>query len=87
MPGKSHPASPDEGDLLEKAYLYLTERVYPEGCLPNQKQAIRRKAARFTIRNGDLMYQKLKRKTLDGHKVSEENLCDICYTPATCSCT
>ena len=70
MAGKSHPSSLDEGDLLDKAYMYLKERIYPEGCLPNQKRVIRRKAAKLTLRNGELMYQKSKRKTKAGHKVN-----------------
>ena len=57
MPGRSDPAYPaDEDDLLGKAYTYITEQRYPEGCLPNEKQTIRKKAAKFVVRNGELMY-------------------------------
>ena len=71
MPGKSDPSySADEDDLVDKAYTYVTEVRYPEGCLPNQKRTIRKKAAKFVVGNGELMYRKYKRKTKGGPKVN-----------------
>ena len=73
MPGKTDPAYlANEDDLLEKAFAYVTERRYPGGCLSNEKRIIRRKAAKFVVRNGELMYRKYKRKTKDGPKVNGE---------------
>ena len=60
-----------EKDLLEKAcvYLDLLEGSYPEGSKLNEKRVIRRKAAKFEARNGELWYKKTKRG-LDGNQVS-----------------
>ena len=58
-----------EEDLLEKACVYLLEGSYPEGSKPNEKRVIRRKAAKFEVRNGELWYKKTKRG-LDGNQVS-----------------
>ena len=57
-----------EEDLLEKACAYLLEGCYPEGSKPNEKRVIRRKAAKFEVRNGELWYKKTKRG-LDGKQV------------------
>ena len=56
------------GDLLDKAYIYLTEGRYPNGCKGNEKRVIRRKAAKFVTRDGELLYKKTVRR-LGGKKV------------------
>lgn len=58
-----------EEDLLEKACVYLLEGSYPEGSKQNEKRVIRRKAAKFEVRNGELWYKKTK-NGLDGKQVS-----------------
>ena len=58
------------GDLLEKAYTYITSKTYPDGASSNEKRTIRRKAAKFVVRNGELLYRKC-RKMKDGEKVAK----------------
>ena len=58
------------GDLLEKAYVYLTEGRYPDSCTGNDKRTIRRKAAKFAMRDGELLYKKSVRG-LDRKKVEQ----------------
>ena len=59
-----------ENDLLEKAYTYITSKTYPDGASSNEKRTIRRKAAKFVVRNGELLYRKCKRMK-DGEKVAK----------------
>jgi hypothetical protein len=47
----------DEGDLAEEVYLYLSQRKYPDGCEANRKRQIRKKAEKFTLRDGELYVQ------------------------------
>lgn len=48
----------DEGHLMEDAILYIQKQKY-DGCRSkNEKRSIRRKALRFTISNGELLYMK-----------------------------
>ena len=53
-----------EAQLIEKAYVKLTEGTYPEGATKNEKRVIRRKAGTLDVVDGVLHY---KRK--DGRKV------------------
>ena len=46
-------------DLLDEAYLYITEGRYPDGCRAKRKRTIRGKAKKF---NGELFYRKKKGK-------------------------
>ena len=59
-----------ENDFLEKAYTYITSKTYPDGASSNEKRTIRRKAAKFVVRNGELLYRKCKRMK-DGEKVAK----------------
>ena len=53
----------EQGDLLDEAYLYITEGRYPDGCGADRKRAIRRKAKKFTVNsNGELFYKNKKGK-------------------------
>ena len=56
-----------EAQLIEKAYMKLTEGTYPEGATKNEKRVIRRKAGTLDVVDGVLHY---KRK--DGRKVGLE---------------
>ena len=49
------------GDLVQEAYIYLTERRYPHGCADFRKRSIRKKAGKFVVRDGELFFKK-KRK-------------------------
>ena len=42
----------------------------PDGASSNEKRTIRRKAAKFVVRNGELLYRKCK-KMKDGEKVAK----------------
>ena len=46
----------NQEDLIEQACLYLTKKVYPEGCTLNRKRQIRNKAEKFKMVNGELYY-------------------------------
>jgi len=37
------------GDLVQEAYIYLTERRYPPGCADSRKRSIRKKAGKFVV--------------------------------------
>ena len=47
--------------LLEEAYVYRTQKIYPDGVGENRKRIIRKKAAKFIAENGELKY-KMKKK-------------------------
>ena len=57
------------GDLVQDIYTYLTERHYPPLCVEAHKRAIRRKATKIVIHDGELFFQKQKKKARDGTKV------------------
>ena len=48
-----------EHDLVQKAYIYITEGTYPGGATANEKRVIRKKAKKFAVRNGELVYKKV----------------------------
>ena len=50
-----------DGDLVQEAYIYLTEHRYPQDCTYAQKRSIRKKAGKFVVRDGELFFKK-KRK-------------------------
>ena len=50
-----------EEDLVEDVYIYVTEQRYRDGATENRKRAIRNKAKKFEVRNGELFYKKVKR--------------------------
>ena len=45
-------------DLVEQAYVYLTNKTYPEGSSKNLKRVIQRKAKKITVWNGELYFYK-----------------------------
>ena len=59
----------EAGDLVQDVYTFLTERRYPPLCVESRKRAIRRKATKFVIHDGELFFQKKKKKARDGRKV------------------
>ena len=47
-----------EETLLRNAYVYLTEKTYPEGCTGNEKRVIRKKSLKFQVsENRELFYR------------------------------
>ena len=47
-----------EEDLIQKAFVYLTDKTYPEGSTKNEKRCIRKKAEKIVVLNGVLHYKK-----------------------------
>ena len=47
--------------LLEEAYMYLTDKKYPPGCSDTRKRVIRKKAKLFELNNGELFYKQQKK--------------------------
>ena len=52
---------PEDVDLVDGAFLYLTESRYPKGCSDAQKRAIRKKAGMFVIHDGVMFFNKKKK--------------------------
>jgi len=50
-----------EDELLDKVYLYIMEKRYPDGATKDCKRIIRKKALKFYIIDGE-MYLTKKRK-------------------------
>ena len=48
----------EEEKLLDDTVLYLRENRYRDDCTKNEKRCIRRKAKRFLLQDGDLLYTK-----------------------------
>ena len=42
--------------LIEQAYTYLKEKAYSDGCSDTRKRVIRKKAAIFEVKDGELYY-------------------------------
>ena len=55
-------SSTDEDDvkenLVEEAYQYLRMKSYPAGASEGRKRCIRRKAAKFILKNGELFFKR-----------------------------
>ena len=56
-------ARDEEADqqLLEGAFMYKTQKIYPDGVGESRKRIIRKKAVKFVVENGELTY-KMKKK-------------------------
>ena len=54
-------AEPPGTSLIRPTYIYLTEGSYPADATFNDKRAIRHKASKFMLRNGELLYKKSAR--------------------------
>ena len=64
--------------LIEQAYTYLREKTYPDGCSETRKRVIRKKAAKFEVKDGELYYkQKQNGKVI---------LVDLCVHLYLCVC-
>lgn len=50
------------GDLVQEAYIYLTDHRYLSGYVDSQKRSIKKKAGKFVVRNGELLFKKRKGK-------------------------
>ena len=55
----------EDVQLLQDAVLYVTEKRYREGSEKNWKRSVRRKANRFKIINGELLYIKKDKKEVN----------------------
>ena len=53
-----------EQQLLDDAVLYLQENQYRDDCTKNEKRCIRRKAKKFMLQDGELLYTKKDKKGL-----------------------
>ena len=51
--------------LLEEAYVYLTEKKYPSGCSDVRKRVIRKKSQKFVVKDGELFYKQQKKERWD----------------------
>ena len=49
------------GDLVQEAYIYLTEHHYPQDCTNVRKRSIRKKAGKFVVRDGELFFKKRRK--------------------------
>ena len=47
-----------ETELLQNAFVYLTDKKYPENCSKNEKRCIRKKAQTLVVKEGVLYYKK-----------------------------
>ena len=45
-------------NLVEEAYQYLRRKSYPAGASEGRKRCIRRKAAKFVLKNGELFFKR-----------------------------
>ena len=63
--------------LIEQAYTYLREKTYPDGCSETRKRVIRKKAAKFEVKDGELYKQKQNGKVI---------LVDLCVHLYLCVC-
>ena len=48
-------------DLVEKAVLYISKQKCPDGCNPNRKRQIRKKAEKFALIKGELFFISLEK--------------------------
>ncbi|KAL5497543.1 hypothetical protein EMCRGX_G014031 [Ephydatia muelleri] len=48
-------------NLVEEAYQYLRRKSYPAGASEGRKRCIRRKAAKFVLKNGELFFKKMNK--------------------------
>ena len=55
----------EDVQLLQDAVLYVTEKRYRDGSEKNWKRSVRRKANRFKIKNGELLYIKKDKKEVN----------------------
>ena len=56
--------------LIDEAYMYLTDKKYPPGCSYIRKRVIRKKAQKFELTNGELFQKKGKVSFDDLHAFS-----------------
>ena len=49
-------------ELIDDAYKYISDKVYPEGCSESRRRVIRKKAARFAVKDDGELHYKHKQK-------------------------
>ena len=59
----------ETGDLMQNVYTHLTEHRYPPHCKQVGERAIRRKAEKFVICDGENFFLNQKKNTKKGKKV------------------
>ena len=47
----------DEDALVNDVYAYLVQKSYPKGCSGTRKRQIRKRAERFSVKEGKLYYR------------------------------
>ena len=50
----------DRKNLVQEAYTYLTEGIYPAAASSNEKR-IRKKSKKFSLHHGELFYKRTNR--------------------------
>ena len=51
----------DRKNLVQEAYTYLTEGIYPSAATSNEKRVIRKKSKKFSLHHGELFYKRTNR--------------------------
>ena len=54
-------SSSDE-EIIEQVFIYRTKNQYPDGANKSKKMAIRKKAKKFVVKDGELFYIQGKTK-------------------------
>ena len=60
------------GDLIEEVYDYMTRKRYPVGCTEGRKRSIRRKAAKFVVKDGELYFKKKQKGKVSCQEMKHE---------------
>ena len=51
----------DRKNLVQEAYTYLTEGIYPAAATSNEKRVIRKISKKFSLHHGELFYKRTNR--------------------------
>ena len=61
----SHSMDEEENTLMQDAILYLQKKTYRVGLSKNEKRIVRRKAEKFSLKTGELLYTKKDKTKVD----------------------
>ena len=64
-------------NLVQEAYKYLTEGIYPAVVSSNEKRVIRKKPKKFSLHHGELFYKRTNR----GRRGSKVNIYNVYSSP------
>ena len=67
----------DRKHLVQEAYKYLTEGIYPAAASNNEKRVIREKSKTFFFHHGELFYKRTNR----GRRGSKVNIYNVYSSP------